>query len=93
MATKNIKPFTSLMAALSVFDANDLCGDLDMLDDLSEDEAALIETATDALRTAESVETMSDFVANLQEAVAALSSVADAAQVSVVIQRFLTRCE
>ena len=90
---KTVKPFANLMAALYVFDANDLCGDLDLIAaDTDEDIVVHIETATDALRTAESVETMSDFVANLQEAVEALREVQDAAQVSTEIQRLLARC-
>ena len=93
MATKNVKPFANLMAALNAFDARDLCGDLDLIakDALAAD-VTLLDTATDALRTAESVETMSDFVANLQEAVEALREVQDAAQVSTEIQRLLARC-
>ena len=93
MATKNVKPFANLMAALNVFDANDLCGDLDLIakDALAADVTRL-DDAADALRTAESVETMIDFVANLREAVEALRDVQDAAQVSTEIQRLLARC-
>ena len=60
--------------------------------DTDEDIASHLETASDAMRTAESVETMGDFVANLQEAVDALRSVQDAASVSAELERLLARC-
>lgn len=90
---KTIKPFANLMAALNAFDARDLCGDLDIIaEDTDEDIEAALETATNALQTAESVETMGDFVANLQEAFEALRSVQDAVSVSDEIERILARC-
>jgi hypothetical protein len=91
--TRAAKPFTSLTAALRVFDAGDLCGDLDLIAaDANRDEVEKLEEASGALRCAESVETMSDFVANLRDAVEALRPVKDAAQVSAEITRFINRC-
>jgi len=91
-AKKPAKPFANLMAALDAFDAGDLCGDLLMLDDAEHADAERINNAADALRTAESVETMGDFVANLQDAVEALGAVSDAASVVAAINRILARC-
>jgi len=93
-AKKPAKPFANLMAALNAFDARDLCSGLSIIveDDTDEATVATLEAATDAIKTAESVETMSDFVANLRDAVAALASVSDAAQVLTEIERILARC-
>ena len=91
-AKKTAKPFANLMAALDAFDAGDLCGDLLMLDDAEHADAERISNAADALRTAESVETMGDFVANLQEAAEILSVVQDAASVVATINSILARC-
>ena len=91
--TPATEPFTSLTAAIDFLDAADLCGTLTfILGEVSKSNAARIEEATDALQTAESVETMSDFVTNLREVVAALVSVKAAKKVVAKIERTLGRC-
>ena len=87
------KPFASLNAALNALDVSDLCGDLELIrSEANATKSALIETATDALSTADSVETMSDLVANLQDAATALSTVSAASSVAKRIARVLARC-
>ena len=92
-ATKSPKPFASLTAAINAVDVGDLCGDLAFLaEEATTEEATLINEAVGALRCAETVETMSDFVVNLREAATALTAVKDAKQVSAAIARALARC-
>ena len=88
------KPFTTLLAAMNAFDADDLCGDLDMLVDGAKPESVdQYEAASYALRAAESVETAEDFRANLAQAVAELRGAKAAAKVAARIERFLARCK
>ncbi len=93
-AKKSPKPFANLTAAMNAFDAHDIRSDLDMLsEDADDDETtAAIATAVDAIKTAECVETMADFVANLQEAAEALRPITDAVSVTAEIDRVLARC-
>ena len=88
------KHFTTLLAAMNAFDADDLCGDIDMLADGAKPATvAFGAAATAALRTAEIVETATDFRANLEEAITALSGIKAAAQLEARIERFLARCK
>lgn len=87
------KPFASLSAALRVYDARDLCGDIDIITaDATSAETALLTDARDALMLAESVETARDFVANLGEAAALLARVPEAAPLGEWVARFAARC-
>lgn len=87
------KPFANLNAALDALDVRDLCGHIDLIAaDAETAEVTQLEAAADALRCADTVETMDDFKVNLQEAVGELSSIPDAARVSAKITRLLARC-
>lgn len=87
------KPFASLPAALRVYDARDLCGDIDIITvDATSAETALLMDARDALMLAESVESARDFVANFGEAAALLAQVPEAAKLGERISRFAARC-
>ena len=87
------KPFATLPAALRVYDARDLCGDIDIImADASPAQVALLTDARDALMLAESVETARDFVANLTEAAALLARVPEAAALGERVARFAARC-
>jgi hypothetical protein len=86
------KPFPSLNAALDALDVSDMLGDLEMIrSEASGARVALLETVIDALATADSVETMVDLAANLQEAADALSKVSAATSVLNKIKRILAR--
>jgi len=92
LPSKAAKPFASLNAALDTLDVSNLLGDLEMLrSEASKSNAALIEAASDVLMTADSVETMTDLVANLQDAAGSLSTVRAAAVVLKKINRVLAR--
>lgn len=87
------KPFISLNDALCALDADDLCSDLDMIaEDASAADAVRIEIACDALRCAETVETLDDLAANLQVAAEELRDVDGAASVARTVARLLARC-
>ena len=72
-------PFATLTQALDALHESDLVGDLTFaLGDASGRKAARMRAALDSLQCAESVETLSDFAANLREAQAALGDSARA---------------
>lgn len=88
-----VKPFASLAAALRVFDARDLCGDIDIIAaDAAPAQVTLLTDARDALMLAESVETARDFVVNLTEAAELLARVPEAARLGERVARFVARC-
>jgi hypothetical protein len=70
------KPFASVDAALDALDVGDLRRDLEMVrPETSKSNAELIEAASDALMTADSVETLTDLTVNLLDAAESLSAV------------------